>query len=100
MATKTISIEIDVYDRLKALKQTSSESFSQVLRRELSPPRGISAKDLLRIANEEGGVLKITEAQLQEIEQAKESLNLWSDPWNSWPTLASSSTCSARNSRQ
>jgi predicted CopG family antitoxin len=83
MATKTISIEIDVYDRLKALKQTSSESFSQVLRRELSPPRGILAKDLLRIANEDGGVLKVTEAQLQDIEQAKESLNQWSDPWNS-----------------
>jgi len=83
MATKTISIEVDVYDRLKALKQTSSESFSQVLRRELSPPRGIRASDLLRIANEDGGVLKVTEAQLQDIEEAKESLSQWSDPWNS-----------------
>ena len=83
MATKTISIEVDVYDRLKALKQTSSESFSQVLRRELSPPRGIRASDLLRIAKEDGGVLKVTEAQLQDIEEAKESLSQWSDPWNS-----------------
>jgi predicted CopG family antitoxin len=83
MATKTISIEVDVYDRLKALKQTSSESFSQGLRRELSPPRGIRASDFLRIANEDGGVLKVTEAQLQDIEEAKESLSQWSDPWNS-----------------
>ncbi len=33
MATKTISIELDVYDRLSSLKKTTRESFSQVLRR-------------------------------------------------------------------
>jgi hypothetical protein len=69
MATKTISIEIDVYDRLKALKQTSSESFSQVLRRELSPPRGISAKDLLRLI-EDGSYpqLGLTDDEVDSIE--------------------------------
>ena len=69
MATKTISIEIDVYDRLKALKQTSSESFSQVLRRELSPPRGILARDLLRMI-EDGSYpqLGLTDAEVDEIE--------------------------------
>jgi hypothetical protein len=69
MATKTISIEIDVYDRLKALKQTSSESFSQVLRRELSPPRGISTKDLLRLI-EDGSYpqLGLTDDEVDSIE--------------------------------
>jgi predicted CopG family antitoxin len=69
MATKTISIEIDVYDRLKALKQTSSESFSQVLRRELSPPRGILAKDLLRLI-EDGSYpqLGLTDDEVDAIE--------------------------------
>ena len=33
MATKTISIELDVYERLKSLKKDSLESFSQVIRR-------------------------------------------------------------------
>ena len=68
MATKTISIEIDVYDRLKALKQTSSESFSQVLRRELSPPRGIRAQHLLRMI-EDGSYpqLGLTDAEADAI---------------------------------
>lgn len=33
MATKTISIELDVYEKLKSLKKGGRESFSQVLRR-------------------------------------------------------------------
>jgi predicted CopG family antitoxin len=33
MATKTISIELDVYERLKWAKRTERESFSSVLRR-------------------------------------------------------------------
>jgi len=33
MATKTISIELDVYETLRSLKRSSRESFSQVLRR-------------------------------------------------------------------
>jgi hypothetical protein len=33
MATKTISLEIDAYDKLRRAKQSSRESFSAVVRR-------------------------------------------------------------------
>ncbi len=83
MATKNITIEIDVYERLKALKETS-ESFSQVLRRTL-PERlaGISAIDLLRMNEEPGGILKTSPEQLDEIERFRAVANTWRDPWTS-----------------
>jgi predicted CopG family antitoxin len=48
MATKTLSVELDVYERLKALKNTPSESFSQVLRRTLPGSRVLTGAELLR----------------------------------------------------
>lgn len=33
MATKTISLELDAYDKLKAAKRSEKESFSSVVRR-------------------------------------------------------------------
>ncbi|HMO17965.1 MAG TPA: antitoxin VapB family protein [Oligoflexia bacterium] len=47
MATKTISIELDVYDKLKAQKRDSRESFSQVLRRAHWGERSSTGVDLL-----------------------------------------------------
>jgi hypothetical protein len=47
-ATKTISIEVDVYDLLKSRKLSQSESCSQVIRRELKGGRrGVLASNLL-----------------------------------------------------
>ncbi len=81
MATKTISIELDVYERLRALKSAPSESFSQVLRRELPKARGLPASELLRRSLKPEGFLNMTEEQLQEVEVARQTLNTWSDPW-------------------
>ena len=47
MATKTISIELDVYERLKSLRTTPSESFSKVLRRSLPSKKGLSGAEIL-----------------------------------------------------
>jgi len=38
MAVKTITIELDAYDLLKAQKKSDKESFSQVIRRVVPPP--------------------------------------------------------------
>jgi predicted CopG family antitoxin len=43
MATKTISLEIDAYERLRRFKHSPRESFSEVVRRAVwpdAPPRG------------------------------------------------------------
>jgi predicted CopG family antitoxin len=81
MATKTISIELDVYDRLRALRESPSESFSQVLRRELPAVRGESTAEVLRRSQMPGGLLQLSEEQLQDIEVVRETLNRWEDPW-------------------
>ena len=81
MATKTISIEVDVYDMLRDLKATPSESFSQVLRRELSRPKGMLASDLLHRANRPGGVLRVAETRLNDIEAVRDQAQKWDDPW-------------------
>jgi predicted CopG family antitoxin len=80
MATKTISIEIDVYERLKALKSTSSESFSQVLRRELPRQRGLPVSELLKRA-ENGAFLNMNEEGLANVEWVRTAMNRWDDPW-------------------
>ena len=71
MTTKTISIEIDVYEQLKALKATPSESFSQVLRRQLPVARGLPAYELLRRSKQKKGFLGISEPDLRRIETAR-----------------------------
>jgi hypothetical protein len=47
MATKTISLEIDAYERLKRYKRSPRESFSAVVRRALWPDAPPTAADLL-----------------------------------------------------
>ncbi|MBI2516221.1 MAG: antitoxin VapB family protein [Opitutae bacterium] len=46
MARKTISLETDAYERLKATRRTG-ESFSAVVRRITLPPPKATARDLL-----------------------------------------------------
>ena len=81
MATKNITIEMDVYERLKAMKGPS-ESFSQVLRRAIPAPRAsITACDLLKLVEDDGGVLQATPEQLNDIERVRKESNKGLDPW-------------------
>jgi len=48
MATKTISLEIDAYDKLKAAKRSEKDSFSSVVRRAVFPARDHTASAILR----------------------------------------------------
>ncbi|MFZ4508788.1 MAG: antitoxin VapB family protein [Fimbriimonas sp.] len=69
MATKTISIELDVYERLKSLKSRDSESFSQVLRRTLPANRSVRASNILAML-ESGSLPKVgwTDQEMEQIE--------------------------------
>jgi len=47
MPTKTISLELDAYEKLRKAKRFPRESFSEVVRRVNIPGLGASGRDLL-----------------------------------------------------
>jgi hypothetical protein len=54
VATKTITLELDAYERLKAAKRTPRESFSEVVRRLPIPGHAFVGRDLLRLREQRG----------------------------------------------
>lgn len=74
MATKTITLEIDAYERLKRAKRTPRESFSEVVRRLPMPAGAITASQYLALVRERGPML--TEADTRAIDE----LNLADQP--------------------
>jgi len=50
MATKTISLELDAYERLRKARRTPSESFSSVVRRAIFPGTPCTAGEVLEVA--------------------------------------------------
>lgn len=63
MATKTITLEIDAYERLKRAKRTPRESFSEVVRRLPMPANAITAGRFLALARERGALLTEEDAR-------------------------------------
>jgi hypothetical protein len=47
MATKTISLEIEAYEKLRRAKRSPRESFSEVVLRATIPGGGVSGRELL-----------------------------------------------------
>ena len=74
MATKTITLEIDAYERLKRAKRTPRESFSEVVRRLPMPTTTLTAGQFLALARERGAVLTEDDAR------AIDELNLADQP--------------------
>jgi len=74
MATKTITLEIDAYERLKRAKRTPRESFSEVVRRLPIPASAITAGQFLTLTRKRGALL--TEADARAIDE----LNLADQP--------------------
>jgi len=72
MATKTISIEVDVYEKLRDLKNSPSESFSQVLRRLTSGPKVITGADVVRLIDE-GRIPKVfSDQELDRLDEMQQ----------------------------
>lgn len=69
MATKTISLILKSYEKLKAARHSGSESFSEVVLCATSRKETVTAQDLLRICRERGPLL--TEEMLEQVERLK-----------------------------
>lgn len=74
VATKTITLEIDAYERLKRAKRTTRESFSEVVRRLPMPTGAITAGQYLALTRERGALLTEDDAR------AIDELNLADQP--------------------
>ena len=82
MATKTISIELDVYERLRREKRHPRESFSQVLRRARFEQSILRGSDLLElIENRKRNSSLLSLAELDRLEAAQKIDN---PPENKW----------------
>ncbi len=76
MATKTISVNLEAYDKLVEARSTEKESFSKVIcRAEWPPPRG-TAGDLLQSMNNK------TTADIDFLEDMKKNPLPYNDPWD------------------
>jgi hypothetical protein len=63
MATKTITLEVDAYERLKRAKRSPRESFSEVVRRLPMPAGAITAGQFLAAARTRGALLTEDDAR-------------------------------------
>jgi len=57
MPTKTISLELDAYEKLRAAKRFPRESFSEVVRRLAVPGSPLTAREFLEARWKRGPVL-------------------------------------------
>lgn len=78
MATKTISLELDAYERLKASKRPG-ESFSEVVRRAVFPKSPPTGEDLLAYFRSGGS--GVPKAYLDAVEKADENDRPPDNPW-------------------
>jgi hypothetical protein len=80
MATKTISLQLDAYEKLKAAKRRRSESFSQVILRARWPEETVTAGELLHACRGRGGFFSSEE--LERIDDLKASDAPPEDKWS------------------
>jgi len=79
MATKTITLELDAYERLRASKRPG-ESFSSVVRRAVFPESAPTGATLLAWYEAGGG--RVSAAYLDAVEAASENDRPPDDPWS------------------
>jgi len=54
MATKTISLKVEAWERLRQARRTPEESFSDVVLRAEWPDQGLTARELRAVYDREG----------------------------------------------
>ena len=78
MATKTISVRLEAYERLRLARRRAGESFSDVIMRAMWSDVGVTAGMLLEIHRREG---PFPEAALERMEAAKSADLPPEDKW-------------------
>ena len=79
MATKTISLRMDAYERLRRARLRPDESFTEVVLRAQWPDRGLTARELWAVYETDGPFLD--EEKLDRIEEAKRLDRPPEDKW-------------------
>lgn len=79
MSTKTISVRIEAYERLRRAKRDPSESFSDVIMRARWDSAPVTASAYLSLVRERGPLY--TSDELADIEAAKASDRPPTDKW-------------------
>ena len=79
MPTKTISLKIQAYERLRSARRYPEESFSEVVLRATWPERTITAGELLSLTRSREPLL--AEDALDAIERLKETQESAPDKW-------------------
>ena len=79
MASKTISLSVEAYERLRRARRAQGESFSQVVMRARWPEASITAGELLERLRDGGPCLE--ENELDRIEEANRADAPPEDKW-------------------
>ena len=80
MATKTISLRLDAYERLRRARRRPDESFTEVVLRAEWPDRGLTARELCATYESEGPLFD--EAALDRIDEADAADRFPPDKWD------------------
>jgi hypothetical protein len=78
MATKTITLELDAYEKLRMAKK-AGESFSEVVRRAAFPDAPLTGADLREYLRAGGS--GVSERYLKSVEEAAKDDPVPEDPW-------------------
>jgi hypothetical protein len=83
MATKTISLELDAYEKLRRAKRSPRESFSSVVRRAVFPDAAYTAADLLSLMRRrmETDHVIVDAATLDRLDAAQERYRISPSKW-------------------
>lgn len=79
MATKTISLRLEAYERLRRARRFPDESFSEVILRATWPEQTLTGEELLRRCREHGPHL--TEEELSRVAETKHRDRPPEDKW-------------------
>ena len=79
MATKTISLSVEAYGRLRSARRRPGESFSQVVMRATWPEMSVTGADLLKLW--EGRPALFSDQELDTVEELKTKDVPAADKW-------------------
>jgi len=80
MPTKTISLKLEAYDRLRRARRYAGESFSNVVMRAHWDDEAVTAAEYLRIVRERGPLY--TAEELERVEDVKAADRPPEDKWS------------------